>query len=115
MNELETFINTIPDKITRRRVVRELQVIKFPYKTEVALLAYAQHDALHYLFNLPFTYEAEERVAWAEYKFNRGWYAVNEKYNTFFRKEFDCSSVTHKMIDEIALKLYEVYDDYETN
>lgn len=115
MSDLQTFINTIPDKITRSRVVREIQNYKFPYKTEVALRAYAEHDALHYLFNQPFTKEGEKKIAWAEYKFNRGWFAVDEKYNQFFREEFDCSHITHKMIDEVALKLYEVYDDYETN
>lgn len=113
MIDLQQFINTIPDKITRRKVAMDIVEYKIPYKTEVALRAYAQHDALHYLFNQPFTEEGEKKVAWAEYKFNRGWYAVDEKYNQFFRKEFDCSSVTHKMIDEIALKLYEVYDDYQ--
>ena len=113
MTDLQTFINTIPDKITRRGMAIKLQNSGFPYKTEVALRAYAQHDAIHYLYNLPFTQEGEQKVAWVEYKFNRGWYVVDEKYNTFFRQEFDCRHITHKMIDEVAQMIYEVYNDYE--
>lgn len=110
MTDLQTFINTIPDKITHSRVLMEIENHNLSYSLEVGLRAWAQHDALHYLSNQPFTVEGEEKVAWMEYKFKRGWYVVNEKYNRFYREEFDCRHITHKMIDEVALKLYESYE-----
>lgn len=113
MINLQTFINTIPDKITRRRVARAIQYSRFPHKTEVALRAYAQHDALHYLFNQPFTSEGEECVAYLELLFNRGWLPFGEKYNRNFPRECECGTITVEQIDEIALKLYEAYDDYQ--
>lgn len=111
MNDLQTFINTIPDKITRRKVAMDIVEYKIPYKTEVALRAHAQHDALHYLFNQPFNLEGEEYVAYLERKFQRGWLPLGKRYNPFYEKECECGTITVEQIDEIALKLYEVYVD----
>lgn len=107
--DLQQFIENLPDRITRSRVVRQIQNSKFPHKTEVALRAYAQHDAIHYLFNQPFTLEGEECVAYLELMFNRGWFSFGEEYSSVFPRECECGIITVEQIDDIALKLYEVY------
>lgn len=83
MSDLQTFINTIPDKIAHNRVLREIENLNLSYNLEVGLRAWAQHDALHYLSNQPFTVEGEQKVAWMEYKFKRGWYILYYNDLTF--------------------------------
>jgi hypothetical protein len=112
MIDLQYFVDTLPQKYTRNRVVQEIEFSKFPYKTERALRAYAEHDALHYLFQQPFTEEGEKHVAYLEKKFNRGWLPFGEKYNVFTPKECDCGRITAELIDETAEIIYEFYDDY---
>lgn len=71
--DLQFFLDTVPQRIRRRWVAVVIQQNKIPYKTEKALKAYAEHDALHYLFQQPFTEEGEKCVAYLERKFHRGW------------------------------------------
>jgi hypothetical protein len=109
--DIQQFLDTIPQKIHRRWVVTVTQQNKFPYKTERALRAYAEHDALHYLFQQPFTEEGEKHVAYLEQKFNRGWLPFGENYNVFIPEECDCGIITSELIDETAEIIYEFYDD----
>jgi hypothetical protein len=109
--DIQQFLDTIPQKIHRRWVVTVTQQHKFPYKTERALRAYAEHDALHYLFQQPFTEEGEKHVAYLEQKFNRGWLPFGENYNVFIPEECDCGIITSELIDETAEIIYEFYDD----
>ena len=109
---LQHFLDTIPFKINRRLVVGQIISHKFPYKTEKALWAYVEHDALHYLFELGFDKKSEEYICYLEGTFNRGWLPYGEKYNTNPSREYDCGSITVEMIDKTAQMIYEIYDDY---
>lgn len=112
MTDLQQFLDQIP-RIRRRWVVSDIQQYKFPYKTEVALKAHAEHDALHYLFQQPFTEEGEKCVAYLERKFHRGWLPVGEEYNQFSPVPCECGIITEELIDETAEVIYQLYDDYE--
>ena len=112
MIDLQYFVDTLPQRIHRRFVVGVIHQSKFPHKTEKAIRAYAEHDALHYLFQQPFTEEGEQHVAYLEKTFNRGWLPFGEKYNVFTPKECDCGRITAELIDETAEIIYEFYDDY---
>lgn len=112
MIDLQYFADTVPNKITRSRVVREIQFHKFPYKTERALRAYAEHDALHYLSGHSFTSESEEYVAYLEKIFNRGWLPYGKEYNSFLPRECKYDGITVEKIDEVADILMGFYDDY---
>jgi hypothetical protein len=114
MIDLQYFVDTLPLKYTRNRVARAIEISKFPYKIERALRAYAEHDALHYLFQQPFTEEGEKHVAYLEKTFNRGWLPFGEKYNVFTPKECDCGRITVELIDETADIIYWTLEHDET-
>jgi hypothetical protein len=113
MTDLRYFLDTVPIKINRRMVVSGITICKFPYKTERALRAYAEHDALHYLFQLDFSEKSEQYISYLEKTFNCGWLPYGEKYNKNTPRKYDCGSITLEMIDEISQIIYEIYDDYE--
>lgn len=110
--DLQQFLDTVPTRIRRSSVVSEIIHYRFPHKTEVALRAYAEHDALHYLFNLPFTIEGENHVAFLEQKFQRGWLPVGKEYNRSTPVPYECDGITLEMIDETARIIYGVYNNY---
>ena len=112
--DIQQFVDTAPQRIRRRWVVADILQYKFPYKTEVALRAHAEHDALHYLFQQPFTKEGEEHVAYLEQKFHCGWLPLGEKYNTNSPIPCDCNGITLKLIDETSEIIYQHYNDYDT-
>ena len=114
MVDIQYFVDTLPQRIRRRWVAVDMQQSKFPYKTEVALRAHAEHDAIHYLSGHPFTLEGEECVAYLELMFNRGWYAVGEEYNGYLPRECEYDRITSELIDETAEVIYGFYDDYDT-
>jgi hypothetical protein len=108
--DIQQFVDTAPQRIRRRWVAADIQQYKFPYKTEVALRAHAEHDALHYLFQQPFTKEGEEHVAYLEQKFHCGWLPLGEKYNPNSPVPCDCGIITSELIDETVKIIYEFYD-----
>lgn len=115
MNKIiEKYIDTVlPMRIRRRWVVTQIALHKFPYKTEVALRAYSEHDALHYLTGETFTSKSEGHIAYLENKFNCGWLPLGKEFNTSIQIPFDCNNLTKELITETAQLFYEIYDDYE--
>jgi hypothetical protein len=112
MIDLQYFADTVPDKVTRSRVVREIKIYNLPFKTERLLKAYAEHDALHYLSGHYFTLMDEGHIAYLEKIFNRGWLPYGKKYNPNFPRECEYNGITVEKIDEVADILMGIYDDY---
>lgn len=110
LSKIKNFLNTIPVKIRRKSVVADIIQYKFPYKTEVALRAQAEHDALHYLSGYHFTKEDEEKIVYLEQKFNRGWLAIGKQYNQNIPVSCECNEITQELINETAKIIYSFYD-----
>jgi hypothetical protein len=111
MTDLQYFVDTLPSKPNRDTIASQLERTETSITTDEAIRAYAEHDALHYLFQQPFTKEGEKHVAYLEKTFNRGWLPFGEKYNVFIPEECDCGRITAELIDETAEIIYEFYDD----
>ena len=111
VTDIQQFIDTIPQRIRRRWVVMDIMQYNFPYSTEVALKAYAEHDALHYLAGQPFNKEGEEHVAYLEQKFQRGWMPLSIQYNQNSPVPCECDKITEELIDENAKIFYQFYND----
>ena len=111
MTDLQYFVDNLPYLHTRDKIAAQLERTETSITTDEAIRAHAEHDALHYLFQQPFTEEGEKHVAYLEKTFNRGWLPLGEKYNVFIPKECDCGRITAELIDETAEIIYEFCND----
>lgn len=112
MMDLQQFLDTVPTKISYKEETLKIRQYRCPFYTEVGLNAWAEHDALHYLFNRPFTIEGEEHVAYLERKFQRGWVMIGERYNTATPVPYEFDEITPEMIDETASIIYQIYNSH---
>ena len=101
-SDLQFFVQYLLEYHPRDNISEELKLTESPITTDVAVNAWAEHDALHYISQQPFTKEGEECVAYLEKIFNRGWLPLGEEYNTFTPKECECSHITQELITETA-------------
>lgn len=110
--DLQQFLDSAPIKISYKEESIKIRQYRCPFKTEVALNAWAEHDALHFLFNRPFNREGENHVVFLEQKFQRGWLMVGEQYNRNTPVPYECDKITLEMVDETARIIYGVYNNY---
>lgn len=76
------------------------------------LQAWSEHDAIHYLLNLPFSDYGERKVAHVEEHCQVGWLPVDERYSGYLRQKiiFDLpEGFGRNKIVETAEKLRELY------
>jgi hypothetical protein len=105
-DDLKFFVkHHLPSLPNRDEIATQLERTETSITTDEAIIAWCEHDALHYISQQPFTKEGEEYVAYLEKTFNRGWLPLGEKYNTFKPKECECSHITQELITETAEKI----------
>ena len=110
MIDLQYFIDTLPSKPNRDTIETQLENKLHQITTEEALIAWSEHDALHYLSGQPFSEEGEQCVAKLEKVFNRGWLFFGWNYNTYRPEDCEYSHITQELIEETAELIRGFYD-----
>ena len=102
-DDLKFFVkHHLPSLPNRDKIAAQLERTETSITTDEAIIAWCEHDALHYISQQPFNKQGEECVAYLEKTFNRGWLPFGEKYNTFKPKECECSHITQELITQTA-------------
>jgi hypothetical protein len=102
-DDLKFFVkHHLPSLPNRDEIATQLERTETSITTDEAIIAWCEHDALHYISQQPFNKQGEECVAYLEKTFNRGWLPFGEKYNTFIPRECECSHITQELITQTA-------------
>jgi hypothetical protein len=102
-DDLKFFVkHHLPSLPNRDKIATQLERTETSITTDEAIIAWCEHDALHYISQQPFNQKGEECVAYLEKTFNRGWLPFGEKYNTFTPRECECSHITQDLITQTA-------------
>jgi len=113
-DDLKFFVKFLPSLPNRDEIAEQLTKNNALVTVDEAIIAWCEHDALHYISQQPFTKQGEECVAYLEKTFNRGWLPFGEKYNTSIPRECEYSHITQELITEIAEDIESLmYDEFE--
>jgi len=113
-DDLKFFVKHLPSLPNRDDIAEHLTNNNAPITTDEAVIAWCEHDAIHYISQQPFNQEGEECVAYLEKTFNRGWLPFGEKYNTSIPRECECSHITQELITQTAENIESLmYDEFE--
>jgi hypothetical protein len=106
--DLQYFVDTLPNITSRDSIAVQIENDEVPFTTDQIILAWCEHDALHYLSGHSFTEEGEKYVAYMEKAFNRGWLPLGNKYNAHYPEPCECDKITPELIDETAQMIREL-------
>lgn len=107
--DLQFFVHNLPHLSTRDEIAAQLERTETSITTDEAIIAWCEHDALHYLSQQSFDKEGEECVAYLEKTFNRGWLPFGERYNTSTPRECEYSHITQELITQTAEDILSFY------
>jgi len=94
---IKEFVKLLPEKPDHTKFV-----IK---NKEEFYKKWAEHDALHFISGSPFDERGEQKVAYLEKKFKRGWHETNEFVK--FAVSCDWQYITDDLINSVSTRIME--------
>lgn len=111
-DKLETFLlYKVPQIPSRLQILRRLRTDNIKLTISRSMQAWYEHDAIHFLGNLPFTLEGEQKVAFLERSIDRGWGSIDKKYNLYVPKKCKYPLVTPQNVDDTVIKIKKILEE----
>jgi hypothetical protein len=119
MMDLQCFYDLCPDKVLSEKSYNysvSLDKTSVPcsgFSYQDYLVAWSEHDSIHYLLELPFGPDGEKKAAFVEVCYQVGWGIYGSKYNQFIDNKTIFKvpkNFSRKKIKECADLLRTFYD-----